>query len=123
MSIFFKALPNKTLHGPNEKLLGNKTSKDHFSILVCANAVGEKEKLLVIGKSKCPHSFPKYNSDLDQHVTYRSNKCGWMTTPIFTEFLNSLNNKMWRQDHQIMFLDNCLSHPHLQLSNIKSVLS
>ena len=62
MSIFFKALSNKTLHGPNEKPLENKTSKDLFFLLVCANAAGEKEKLLVIGKSKWPHSFPKYNS-------------------------------------------------------------
>ena len=37
-------------------------------------------------------------------------------------FLNSLNNKMWRQNRNIiMFLDNCSSHPHLQLSNIKLV--
>ena len=75
-SIFFRALPNKTLHGPNENPMGNKISKDRFSILACANAAGEKEKLLVIGKSKRPHSFPKYNSDLENHVTHRSNKCG-----------------------------------------------
>ena len=102
--------------------MGNKLSKDRFSLLVCANAAGEKEKLLVIGKSKRPHSFPKYNSNLKQHVTYRSNKCGWMTMPIFTEFLNSLYNKMQRQGHHIiMFLNNCSSHPHLELSNIKLV--
>ena len=47
-SIFFKVLPNKTLHGPNEQPQGNKISKDRFSLLVCANAAGEKEKLLVI---------------------------------------------------------------------------
>ena len=55
-------------------------------------------------------------------VTYRSNKHGWMTTPIFTEFLNSLNNKMkWQNRHILMFLDNCSSHPHVELSNIKLV--
>ena len=82
--------------------------------------MGQKEKLLVIGKAKRPHSFPKYNSDLEQHITYRSNKHGWMTTAIFTEFPNSLNNKMRHQNCQIlMFLDNCSSHPHLHLSNIE----
>ena len=122
-SILFKALPNKTFHGPNEaKPMGNKISNDRFSLLVCANAAGEKEKLLVIGNSKQPHSFPKYTSDLEQHVTYRSNKRGWMTMPIFTKLLNSLNNKMWQQNcNIIMFQDNCSSHPHLQLSNIKLV--
>ena len=41
-SIFFKALPQKTLLGPAEKPAGIKTSKEHFSLLVCANAVGKK---------------------------------------------------------------------------------
>ena len=121
-SIFSHALPNKTLQHNSEKPMGNKVSKDRFSLLVCANATGEKEKLLVIGKAKRPHSFPKYNSDLSHHVTYRSNKRGWMTTAIFTEFLNLLNNKMKCQGWQVlMFLDNCSSHPHVHLSNIKLV--
>ena len=69
-SIFFLALPKKSLQGPGEKPVGNKVSKDWFSILVCANAAGEKEKLLVIGKAKWPHSFLKCKSDLSHHVTY-----------------------------------------------------
>ena len=93
-SIFFKALPKKSLLGPNEKVEGLKTSKERFTLLVCANAADKKEKLLVIGKAKCPHSFPKYNSDLEQHIIYRNNKLRWMTTTIFTEYLNNLNNKM-----------------------------
>ena len=119
-SIFSKTLPKKTLLGPGKKPTGVKTSKERFFLLVCANAAGKKEKLLIIGKAKRPHSFPRHNSELEQHITFRSNKRGWMTTPIFTEFLNKLNNKMRCQNHHIlMFLDNCLSHPHLQLSNIK----
>ena len=121
-SIFFRALPNKTLQHNCEKPMGNKVSQDRFSLLVCANAASKKEKLLVIGKLKRPHSFPKYNSDLSHHVTYRSNNCGGMTTAIFTEFLNSLNNKMEHQGwHILMFLDNCSSHPHVHLSNVKLV--
>ena len=91
-SIFFKALPKKTLLGPKEQPAGVKQSKERFSILVCANAIGKKEQLLIIGKSKHPHSFLSNTSELEQHVTYQSNKCGWMTTPVFTEFLNSLTN-------------------------------
>ena len=74
----------------------------------------------MIGKAKRPHSFPKYSSDLEQHITYRHNKRGWMTTDIFIEFLNSLNNKMKRQNrHILMFLENCPLHPHINLSNIE----
>ena len=119
-SIFFKALPKNTLLGPGEKPAGIKTSKERFSILVCVNTIGKKEKLSVIGKSKRPHSFLRYNTEFEQYTTYRSNKRGWMTTPIFTEFLNSLNNKMrWQNRHILMFQGNCSSHPHLNLSNVK----
>ena len=90
-------------HGPEEQPTGNKISKDRFSILVCANAAGKKEQLLVIGKSKRLHSFRKYNLHLSLHVTYKSNKCGWMTTVIFTDFLNALNNKMKCQNGHNLF--------------------
>ena len=93
-SIFFHAVPNKSYIGQGQGQSGVKISKDRFSLLVCANAIGEKEELLIIGKAKKPHSFPKYNSDLVQHITYRHDKHGWMTTGIFTDFLNALNNKM-----------------------------
>ena len=97
-AIFFKALPKKSHLGPSEKAEGLKTSKERFLILVCANAIGEKEKLLVIGKAKKPHSFLKYNSDFQKQITYRNNKPGRMTTAIFTKFLNTLNNKMRHQN-------------------------
>ena len=42
-----------------------------------------------------------------------------MTTAIFTEFLNSLNEMRCQNHHILMFLDNCSSHPHLHLSNVK----
>ena len=68
-SIFFKALPKKTLLGPLEKNEGLKTSKEHFPLLVCTNAIGKKEKLLIIGKAKRPHGFPKYSTDPDRYIT------------------------------------------------------
>ena len=54
-SIFFQATPQKSLLGHKEQHSGVKVSKDRFSILVCANAEGQKEKLWVIGKAKRPH--------------------------------------------------------------------
>ena len=72
-------------------------------MLVCANALGEKAKLWIIGKSKKPHSFLKYTLDLEQHVTNWSNSKAWMTGEIFVEFLNKLNNKMRpEQKHSII---------------------
>ena len=51
---------------------------------------------------------------------YRNNQCAWMTTEIFVEFLNALNNKMKHKKHCILlFLDNFPSHPDIKLSNVK----
>ena len=84
-----------------------------------ANAIGEKEKLLISGKSKRPHTFPKNQQLLVEHFDYKSNKCGWMTSEIFIEYLNKLNSKMRHQNCNILsLLDNCPSHPQIQLSNV-----
>ena len=120
--VFFRALPQKSLIPNGGEQSGIKDSKDRFSMLVCANALGEKLKLWIIGKSKRLHSFPRYTSALEQYVTYRSNSKAWMTGDIFMEFLNKLNKKIKLQGrHIIMLLNNCLTHPAIHLSNIKLV--
>ena len=93
-SMFLRALPQKSRIPSGSEQSGVKVSKDRFSVLVCAYALGEKIKLLVIGKSNKPHSFPRYNSDFERHVTYRSNSKAGMTSEILVEFLNKLNNKI-----------------------------
>ena len=118
--IFFRALPSKSLIRHGEQQSGTKVNKEHFTAVVCANAMGDKLKLWIIGKSKCPHSFPKYTSELEHHIIYRSNAKGWMTRDIFIEFLNKLNNKMKLQCRKILLLlDNCPSHLHVTLSNVE----
>ena len=53
-------------------------------------------------------------------VTYRFNKKAWMTTAIFEEWLQSVNNRMKRERRKIlMFLDNAPSHPNKDRSNVK----
>ena len=68
-------------------------------------------------ESKHPTSMPK---PAPTSFKYTNNQWAWMTSEIFVEFLNALNNKMKMQKHHILlFLDNCLSHPDIKLSNVK----
>lgn len=46
-SIFFRVVPTKSYVSNSEGQSGVKVSKDRFSLLVCANAIGEKEKLQI----------------------------------------------------------------------------
>ncbi|KAJ8928787.1 hypothetical protein NQ314_018645 [Rhamnusium bicolor] len=52
--LFFRALADKTLTFKREKCVGGKMPKERLTIAHCVNMVGEKEKLLVIGKSQKP---------------------------------------------------------------------
>ena len=55
--LFFRAFPDKTLALKSEKCSGGKLSKERLTVLFCASMTGQKEKLLVIGKSARPRAL------------------------------------------------------------------
>lgn len=120
--LYFKALPDKTLTLKGEKCVGGKMSKERLTILFCANMVGEKEKLLVIGKAARPRALK--NVPLNSlPATWTSNKKAWMTRSIMTDWLLDMDKRMGFQKRKILlFLDNAGSHPReLKLKNIKII--
>ena len=52
--LFYRALPQKTLHMKGEKSSGGKHSTIPVTGLAAANMAGEKLPIFVIGKSKMP---------------------------------------------------------------------
>jgi hypothetical protein len=91
-----------------------------FSVLLCCNARGEKLKPLIIGNAACPRAFKMNNVKLDDlPVIWCYNKKAWMTSEIFSEWLNEVNWKMKRANKKILlFVDNATSHVDLNLSNV-----
>ena len=84
---------------------GGKLSKDRLTILLCGSASGEKLMPLVIGRS----------------TNSRNNKA-WMTGELFAAWMRRVDNRIRRQNrHILLFLDNCGSHPHMELENVKVV--
>lgn len=118
--LFFRALPDKTYAFKSEKCVGGKMAKERLTILHCVNMAGEKEKLVVIGKSARPRAFKKLNLHM-LPVNWFSNKKAWMTGDIMSEWLHQFDRKMGAQKRKILlFLDNAASHPRdLVLQNIK----
>ena len=53
-TLFYQALPKKTLHLKRKKCSGGKNSKIGLTGLAAANMIGEKLPMLVIGKSQKP---------------------------------------------------------------------
>ncbi|ELT97966.1 hypothetical protein CAPTEDRAFT_146732, partial [Capitella teleta] len=61
--LFFQALPSKSLVLKGDSCSGGKESKNHLTVLVCANMTGtSKLPLLVIGNSAKPRCFKHVKS-------------------------------------------------------------
>ena len=121
-ALFYKVLPNKTLHLKNERCSGGKLSKDRLTVMLTVFANGSKlDKPIIIGKSLNPRCFKGlYKKKL--RCDYYANNKAWMTSKIFKEYLTKMNLEMVSQGrHILLFLDNASSHLPLELSNIKLV--
>ena len=76
----------------------------------------------MIGNSVKPRCFRGLASLLCLPVTYSSNKKAWMTSQLFKQWLDKVNNRMIQQHRSILlFIDNYTAHPDANRSNIKLV--
>ncbi|XP_003376817.1 NADH dehydrogenase [ubiquinone] 1 beta subcomplex subunit 10 [Trichinella spiralis] len=121
MRLDFKQLPQKSLTMPGEACKGGSFSKERLTILLAANAAGEKLVPLVIGKTAYPRAFRDARVDVSKlPVTWKYSKSTWMSAEIFVEWLKAVNATM-RQQHRkiLLLLDNAPSHLNVELSNVK----
>ena len=68
----------------NETAKRFKASKERVTVFCCVNMIGEKQGLLVIGKSKNPRCFKGVKS---LPVKYFFSANAWMTNLIFNNWL------------------------------------
>ncbi|UYV67015.1 TIGD4 [Cordylochernes scorpioides] len=108
--LFWRLLPDKTLHFKGETCTGRKASKERITILLCCNMDGsEKMQPLVIGKAKQPRCFRGIKH---LPVQYEANQKAWMTGLLFESWVRHIDKKMAGQHRQIiLLLDNCGAHP------------
>lgn len=103
--------------GLEKNVRGNKQPKNRLTILFGCSMTGEKLPPSVIGKYQKPRCFKGIT---EFPVQYESNKKAWMTSVLFIQYLNHLDNLMvQRKKKIILFLDNCPSHPMITLNNIQ----
>ncbi|UYV74289.1 TIGD4 [Cordylochernes scorpioides] len=108
--LFWRLLPDKTLHFKGETCTGGKASKERITILLCCNMDGSgKMQPLVIGKAKQPRCFRGIKH---LPVQYEANQKAWMTGLLFESWVRHIDKKMAGQHRQIiLLLDNCGAHP------------
>ncbi len=92
-SLFYKALPDKTLHYKVLPCNEVKVHKERLSLLLCVNMDGsEKLKPLIIGKYAKPRCLKDINMN-NLQINYRYNTKAWMATVLFNEWLDLVNKK------------------------------
>lgn len=122
--LFFQCLPNKTFCFSNENCSSGKASKQRITVMVCSNSTGtDKRPLFMIGRSQNPRCFKKLPKKLDGTyklpLFYRNNQKAWMTSLLFEEWLNKWDVELIKGQRKILLIvDNCSSHPPLNLKNI-----
>lgn len=118
--LYYRATPDGSLTYKYESLSGSKKALDRVTVLCCANMSGsEKKKLVVIGKSAKPRCFKGVNLK-SLPVSYYSNSNAWMTSAIFTNWLQEWNKELADSNRKILLIvDNCTAHsPLSQFTNI-----
>ncbi|XP_055377928.1 tigger transposable element-derived protein 6-like [Condylostylus longicornis] len=115
--LFYKALPQGTLAFAGEKVFGGKMQKNRLTILFVCNMDGTQKYAFVIGTPKNPRAF----RNKEVPLPYFSQKKAWMVSEIWNQIMIDLNNKMKKQQKNILLLvDNAACHRiDVELSNIK----
>jgi hypothetical protein len=86
--------------------------------VLIVNSDGSERHLVIIGKSKTPRCF-KGLKNLPVYQYYY-NSIAWMKSDVFSKLMLKLDKKYRAQNRKILLLlDNCSSHPYLNLTNIK----
>ncbi|XP_058790938.1 jerky protein homolog-like [Phymastichus coffea] len=113
----YKSLPKKTLAAGTEKQAsGFKELKERVTVMCCANASGtHKITPLIIGKSKNPKCFAKFEKE-KLPVTYMNSPSAWMDRKLFMDWFKDVFIKEVHEKHPegrkvLLLLDNAPSHP------------
>ena len=88
--LFYKALPDKSLHLKSEKCIGGKHNKVCLSGMAAANGEGKKLPMFVIGKSVKPRCF---TGMINLHCRYHAQKrAGSIVACLRNGFANRTGN-------------------------------
>ena len=108
--LIFKQATKKSLVRAGDSGHEKKVQKERLTVLICCSWMGEKEKLLMIGKAVNPRALKGANFG-KLPVIYRSQKSAWMTGRIFEEWLRDFDCRMNTQGRNVLLtMDNVGVH-------------
>ena len=100
--VCFIVVPSWSLVAPGDTWHWGKVAKERITVLVACWEAGEKLQLLVISRSNKPRCIQSVATGI-LPVSYKANKWAWMTSVLFMEWLNKINNEMIMQQQYWYF--------------------
>ncbi|XP_046395541.1 tigger transposable element-derived protein 4-like [Ischnura elegans] len=120
--LFWKALPDRTMHHKGKKCHGAQRSKERLTVVLTTNQDGsDKLKPVVIGKALKPRCF-KNIGKFSLPVKYHANKHAWMSVELFRQQVLYLERKCAGENRNVLLIiDNAPVHKvdGLELKNVK----
>ncbi|NXD83576.1 TIGD4 protein, partial [Halcyon senegalensis] len=117
-ALLYQMLPHNTFAFKGETCSVGKISKERIIVAVGTNMDGsEKLPLLVIGKTKTPHSSKDGKS---LPVDYEANDAALMTPEVFEQWMHKLDDRFQAQQRRVVILVDSLP-AHTEVKNLKSV--
>ena len=121
---FWRALPNKGLCQQSKACKGGKKAKERITVVLICNALGEKERAIVIWRAEKPRCFHSVKKE-ELPVDYFCQKKAWMTGEILDTVLLHMTRRLQAKSRfVILLMDNAGCHPadlKEKYSNIKIV--
>ncbi|KAH9097216.1 hypothetical protein Ae201684P_011937 [Aphanomyces euteiches] len=119
--LFYNYQPCTTI--TNVPRNGQKKDKRRISVALTTNADGtHKLSLLFIGKAQRPRCFGSMSAE-QLGFLYRNNRKAWMTSALFSGWINDVNMAMERDNCSILLiLDNASSHSTVRVNLINVVV-
>jgi hypothetical protein len=110
IALFWRMLPDKTLHFKGEVCAGGKSSKERVSVLLCTNLDGShRMKPIVIGKQNLQGALEALNTFLS--ITKATQRLGCPVRFLKNGFVLLIVKWLQQIAKSYLFLDNCPAHP------------
>jgi hypothetical protein len=107
--LYYRALPELDS-------FNSSSYEDRVTVLCCASMTGEKEELVVIGRSRASTCFANVKK---LPVTYYSDQNAWMTSDIFDDWLLKWDHELRRS--VLLLVSSCNAHHSSVSGNLEHI--
>ena len=118
--LYYKHSTIQSMVLPGDSCHGGKAMNERIILLLCCSWMGEKMKLLMIGKSVRPRCLRGVDLDM-MSISYKAKNSSWMNGNIFW-WMNQFETIMFQAGRKVLlFMDKASVHNSVELIQLRAV--